>query len=270
MKRLLSVLLSYILLLPTMAQADVDVTNTDPTLSAIAKQLPNAKLKNMHNLVEKIAQTSAPQTRDILQFMLEGELYYLKSNKTLVRAVKAENAKYTLTSIMTDETFEPVSKSSIRKIKTNNRLRGNIRSYLAELDLTSKDKDTRIAAVKQLLDNASSDGLAAVKRLLPKEQDDDVRELMNVTLALDQLKTGDHEEQLAAITQLSDTLEPEVNNVMVAMLASLPESKKTPDQLALAKSLTKAIESIESQRSFFGFLENIFFGLSLGLSLIHI
>ncbi|TYK64612.1 urea ABC transporter permease subunit UrtB [Colwellia echini] len=289
MKRIFSVLLSYITLsciislqalaspedvapstTPSAIQASVEVATTqaNSALSKLVQQLPGTKLKKMPQMVEKLANTRNKKTRDILQFLMDGDLYYLKAEKTVVRAISIENGRYALTNALSDEILAPVKKSKLRKVKTNNQLRGDIRSYIAKIDLTDEDKNVRMDAVKQLLDNPSKSGLLAVQELVTQEQDKDVRELMNTTLLLNQLKTGDHAQKMAAITQLQDTLEPAVNNTMVKMLAALPEKNKTPAQKALAKSLTKVINAIDDKRNFFGVVENIFFGLSLGSVLL--
>ena len=276
MKRIFSVLLSCLLLCSiTTWQAHAETVsdakssiNTEAALPLLVKQLPKTKLNKMSVLVDKIAATQHAKTRDILQFMLDGDLYYLKANKIIVQALKTEDGSYALTEVLTGAELAPVKKSKISKVKTNNRLRGTIRSAIAKLDLTNPIKSIRLAAVKQLLDNPSDSGLLAVKELISQEQDDDVRTKMNVTLLLDQLKVGNHGEKIAAIKQLEDTLEPAVKNTMVNMLAALPEKGKTEEQKALAKSLQKVISNIEDKRSFFEVVENIFFGLSLGSVLL--
>ncbi|MDO6489508.1 urea ABC transporter permease subunit UrtB [Colwellia sp. 6_MG-2023] len=271
MKRLFSVLLSCIIswqaLANTQDMSTVESTHTDSTLSQLVNQLPTTKLNKMSPLLEKIAETRNDKTRGVLKAMMEGDLYYLKTDKTVVLALKEESL-YSITNILTAEALAPVKKSKLRKVKTNNRLRGDIRSFIAKIDLTDPNKAVREQAVKQLLDNPSKSGLAAIQSLITTETDDEVRELMNITLLLNQLKTGTHHEVMAAITQLEDTLEPSVNNTMVKMLAALPANNKTPEQKALAASLTKVISSIEDKRSFFGIIENIFFGLSLGSVLL--
>ena len=272
MTRIFSVLLSCIISWQTLANTQdintVTSANTDSTLAVLVKQLPKTKLNKMAPLVDKIAKITHGNTRDILQFMLSGELYYLKTNKTVVRAIEGENSLYKLTDVLTTKPLASVKKSGLRKVKTNNRLRGNIRNYIANIDLTNKDKNIRIQAVKQLLDNPSVTALLAVKGLITKEKDKDVRELMNITLLVNQLKTGTHAEKIAAITQLENTLEPAVKNTMVKILQVLPAENKTPEQKALALSLRKVISNIEDKRSFFEVIENIFFGISLGSVLL--
>jgi urea transport system permease protein len=272
MKRIFSVLLSCIISWQALANTqDIGTnksTDTDLTLSQLVQKLPITKLNKMAPLVKKIAHTDNEKKRNILQFMMEGDLYYIRANKTVVRALKIENSLYALTDVLTAQVLTPVKKSTLRKIRTNNRLRGNIRSFIAKIDLTNKDKSVRIQAVNQLLDNPTQASLSAIQELISQEQDDDVRELMSITLLLNQLKTGNHGQIRAAITQLKDTLEPSVNNTMVKMLAALPTENKTAQQKELALSLTKVISNIEDKRSLFGVIENIFFGLSLGSVLL--
>ena len=200
--------------------------------------------------------------------MLAGELYYVKSNKQVVHAVKTADGKYQLTDILTNATLPSLSKSSLRKVKTNNSLRRKMRSAIARLELIHHDKLVRLQAIKQLLNNPSDNGLTAVQGLISQEKDEEVLELMNMVLLIHQLNTGTHAEKLSAVERLQSTLEPAVKNTMTTMLAALPEKGKTKEQVELAKSLSKVINYIEGQRSIYGVVENIFFGLSLGSVLL--
>ncbi|MEP4100378.1 urea ABC transporter permease subunit UrtB, partial [Paraglaciecola sp.] len=206
--------------------------------------------------------------RTILQVMLEGDLYYVKANKQLVQAQKSENKLYTLTPIMSDETLAAVKKSKISKVKTNNRLRSTIRSLIAKINLTDDDKAIRLQAVQQLLNSPTKESTATISELIDNEQDKEVRELMSVTMALQQLKDGEHSEKLAALAQLSDSLEPTVKNATSELLSNLPKTDLSTEQQTLKTELLNTLDAIESQASFYGFIENVFFGLSLGSVLL--
>ncbi len=254
-------------------------------LPALVEQLPNTKLNKMASLIEQIAATSTPQVSNILQPLMDGDLYYLKADKRVVSVFKNQQKQYELTDVLTAEVLPAVSKSAIKKVRTNNRLRGQIRDLLANLDLTSTDADIRITALKQLLDNPNQTGLTAVNKLIKSEKDDDARELMSVILLVDQLETGSTSEKLSAAKQLSDRLEPTVKNALVKELDRISadsastsststdtESSSVEAQSAETKELktvlTNAISSIEQQASVFSLAENLFFGLSLGSVLL--
>jgi len=238
-------------------------------LPLLVEQLPNTKLNKMAPLIEQIAATSAPQVSAILQPLMDGDLYYLKANKRVVSVYKNEQKLYQLTDVLSAEVLPAVKKSAIKKVRTNNRLRGQIRDLLANLDLTNADADIRIAALKQLLDNPNQAGLAAVNKVIKVEKDEDARELMSVILLIEQLQVGSIAEKLSAAKQLSNRLEPTVKNALVKQLDSLPSNAQAdPETKELKSVLSNAIDSIEQQASVFSLAENLFFGLSLGSVLL--
>ena len=272
MLRLLPLVLLFVMSFNASAAAS---ETQQSALPALVEQLPNTKLNKMALLIEQIAATSTPQVSDILQPLMDGDLYYLKANKRVVSVFKNQQKQYELTDVLTAEVLPAVSKSAIKKVRTNNRLRGQIRDLLANLDLTNADADTRIAALKQLLDNPNQAGLSAVNKLIKSEKDDDARELMSVILLLDQLETGTISEKLSAAKQLGDRLEPTVKNALVKELDRLSTDSTSTDidsssaeEKELKTVLTNAIDSIEQQASVFSLAENLFFGLSLGSVLL--
>jgi urea transport system permease protein len=242
--------------------------DASPKLSLVVNQLPKTKLRNMASLIEQISQSQEPQTRDILQFMLDGELYFLKANKQVVRAQNTATKLYQLTDVLTEQSLFEVKKSSISKIKTNNRLRSTLRSIIAKIDLTNKNKQVRLQAVQQLLSSPSKASTAIITELIGNEQDQDVQALMSTTLSLQQLKTGDIDEKIAALTQLSGSLEPTVKNEIIRLLANLPDKELSTKQQNLRELLSSTLDEIESQASFYGAVETVFFGLSLGSVLL--
>ncbi|MCI2282262.1 urea ABC transporter permease subunit UrtB [Colwellia sp. MSW7] len=275
MMRLMFLLISCLISWQTLANSQAitpdaasAINDKSTVLTTLVQKLPKTSLRKLPPLVKEIAKTAtdanAEKTRDILQYMMDGELYYLKADKHIVRAIMTDDKQYALTDILTNKTFDPVKKSKIKKIKTNNRLRGTIRGYLAQIDLTSNSADTRMAAVKQILSKPSTDALAAIAVSIPKEKDEDVLDLMKAALYTEQLNNGTYEEKLAAITELENSLQPVVLNAMTQLLNSLPATGKTTEQKTLAAKLTKTINAIDDRRDIFGYLETVFFGLSLG------
>ena len=247
------------------ASAAVSETQEPSALSSLVEQFPTTKLNKMAPLIEKIAATSAPQVRGILVPLIEGDLYYLKSNKQVVSVQKNEQNKYELIDVLTKESLPAVKKSAIKKVRTNNRLRGQIRVLLANLDLMSGEENVRLNALNQLLENPNQIGINLVTKLIKTEKEENVRELMSVILLINQLQTGDNEEKLAAAKQLSDRLEPTVKNALVKQLDLLAEQDDTTELRAV---LTKSIDDIEQSASVYGLVENLFFGLSLGSVLL--
>jgi urea transport system permease protein len=237
-------------------------------LSDLVKQLPRTKLSKMAPLIEKISQTKQPQTRAILQFMLEGELYYIKANKLVVRAQSAEGGLYQLSNVLNQEPLNAVKKSKISKVRTNNRLRSSLRNIIAKIDLTDDNKKVRLQAVQQLLSSPSKQSAAIITELIENEKDQDVQTLMATTLSLQQLKIGNFDEKISALKQLGSSLEPTVKNEIVRLLENLPEKELTTEQQTLKLALKNTLDEIENRAGFYSAIETIFFGLSLGSVLL--
>ncbi|WP_289031867.1 urea ABC transporter permease subunit UrtB [uncultured Paraglaciecola sp.] len=266
MGRIFSLL--FLLILSSQGHALQTDSSSSTALTPLLEQLPSTKLRAMGPLIDKIAQVKDVNTRQILQLMLDGELYYIKANKQLVQAVKTENRQYQLTDALTTESVSVVKKSKISKVKTNNRLRSSLRSLIAKIDLTDDDKEVRLQAVKQLLNSPTKASTATISELIDKEPDQEVQELMQATMSLQQLRDGEISEQLTALNTLSGSLQPAVKNTVVSLLSNLQEGDLTEQQASLKLALQQTLDSIESQASFYGFIENIFFGLSLGSVLL--
>lgn len=267
MLRFISLLLFSLMSSQLFAQ-DSKISNeltskANATLTSLITQLPSTKLRNMSSLVDSIIATQDPEIRMLLSTLVAGELYYLRSNKRVVIAIKNEG-QYQLTDLLTAKILDSVSKSAIKKIRTNNRLRKHISIALAQLDLTHSDTAVRLAAVQKLLNNPSPQAVTMLNELISHEQDKDVRSAMQTVSLIDKLLHGQESEKLTAIEQLKSSLEPTVNNALVSELTKLPEGK--PSELRSA--LINAIDHIDQQRTVYKAVENVFFGLSLGSVLL--
>ncbi len=65
----------------------------------------------------KLPATKHAKTRDILQFMLDGDLYYIKANKIIVRALKTEDGSYALTEVLTGAILALLKNQKFQKLK---------------------------------------------------------------------------------------------------------------------------------------------------------
>ncbi len=268
--RLFSILVCFMLPWFTHANAtpaDKNVLTADSKLPALIQQMPRAKLKKMATLVEEIALTAEPQVKDLLIKLSSGDLYYVKSNKQVVYALKDENKMYQLTDVLTQQSLSPVKKKKIKKIRTNNRIRSQIKALLAQMDLSNPDKEIRSNAVKQILNKPTDLGTKTLVSLLPKEQDEDVKALMQTAIDVNTLINGDYQQKLSVISTLKDSLEPAVKNAMSQELESVAKST-AEDDLVLKNALQEALDKIEQKRDIFSIIESLFFGLSLGSVLL--
>jgi urea transport system permease protein len=210
--------------------------------------------------VQQIATSGDPRSRAILESLLGGKLYRTKKDRQLVHAV-IDGSQASISSALNGTDLGTVKKRKLKKITINNSLRGDIKAILARMDLSHPDAAFRLQAVGKLLNNLSPSDALLLKQLLITEQDPKVREELQIAQAIAKLHSTDSKQILAALTTLKGNLNPLVRNEITSLLANNP-----PEEIRIEAEAVLA--SIETQISFYGLIEKLFFGLSLGSVLV--
>ena len=240
-----------------------------PFAAAIA-ELPTASYSRKAELVHSLAELHQPGTKELFGALLAGNVYSRSSDGKVFIVAPVESG-YALTDPLTGKGTGTVPEEGLEKVVMNNALRRVLRSALAEFDLSSPDKDVRLAAVKEVLrsfdEGASSSGAATALTLLQaqltKERDASVKREIETGLALAALSDAAPVKRLAAIKSLSSSLNPDVYNRLVALTDPATES-----DIGVRNAAARAVRHIDSWRKFYGVVEMLFFGLSLGSVLV--
>lgn len=210
--------------------------------------------------VKKITTSGHSQARTVLEAMLNGNLFIRKKEKDLVFAQK-EGASYQLTAILDGEDLGQLKKRKLKKVGINNRLRGELRSALALLSLSSPDPEERLAAVNNMLLAIDAESAAILRRALDQETVKPVQEAMQLGVALEDISSDDVKARRQAIAILHGNLHPAVWNSLTALME---EEQDT----AARDAAQEALQAIDVKRQMSGIAETLFFGLSLGSVLV--
>jgi len=109
--------------------------------------------------------------------------------------------------------------------------------------------------------DVNADSLTLLKEASIDEQSLSVQEKFTEAIALGNLRNDDEYIRLEALETLSSSLEPVVRNAIVQLIEN--------DQSdAIKAKASKVLDSIDAKIKFYGYLERIFFGLSLGSILL--
>ena len=266
---------------PASAAPSAPASSTAPSaagdgapLAAALAELPSAGYARKAELIKQLAEARQPGTKDVLAALLEGNVYSRTSDgKVFIVAPVASG--YALTDPLTGRGAGTVPEEGFEKVVMNNALRRVLRSALAEFDLSSPDKDVRLAAVKEMLrsfdesasssaaSTATATAMTLLQAQLVKETDAAVKREIETGLALAALGDAAAEKRLAAIESLSSSLNPDVYNRLVA----LSDPATEPDA-GVRNAAGRAVRRIDSWRKFYGVVEMLFFGLSLGSVLV--
>ncbi len=233
--------------------------------SALESQFEHLKSKKASEkaaAIHAIASTGEPQAEVILNQMLEGKLYYVKRSGEFVYIEKGEDKKYTAYSALSNDTVGTFKKRELKKIRVNNRIRGQIRTAMATLQLNSNDSDLRLKAVRNLRDALDANILPTLKSNLETEENSKVASALEVTIAAIEFAYGDLDLQLKSAHVLADSDDPKI---LVLFRKALEKTAKPSE---LSSAIEKSIEAIESRQKMYGIAENLFFGLSAGSVLL--
>ena len=227
------------------------------------QEMTSAKLKAMPELVDQLIEVGGSESLPVLVALLEGDLFYIKESNVVVVATPTEKGSkvFNLVDVLTNESLEPINKKAIKKIRTNNKLRSKLRTEIARLSLSADDNKVRQEAVLQMMKKMDRNSLALLQEVKPTEKSEKVIEAMNVAIAVGLLDFGEENEKIEAINQLEGNLEPVVKNKLTALM-------ENSESQVIKRSAQDALASIESKIKFFGYIETLFFGLSLGSVLL--
>jgi len=223
--------------------------------------LLSKNLNDKAQAVSLLATNNHPRTTEVLEALLEGELFYRKSDKLLLIALK-QDRQYAIADALTGEDLGVVKKREIKKVRSNNAVRKQIRAILALKELNHPDADIRYQAVNTMLSNPDDTVMSLLTERLTLEQDQKVRDAIELAIAITRLEAGEKADRLAAIDKVSGSMVPLVRSKLEAIVAY----NDTDDEIKLAAK--KAMDNISAKLQLNSFLETLFFGLSLGSVLV--
>lgn len=265
MRHILRYLLSCLFLIsvlmspPAMAVDDSLHSLQLHSLQEASQLLIEGDFDDKSRALSLLAETSHPRTSEILQLLSDSQLYYHKKEKQLYIVTDYEEGK--VAKGLADNEQVITRKRDFKKVTLNNKMRGDINRIQAELGLNANSPHEREAAVRDLLKDITPDTVTTLKARFFIEESKKVREMINIALAINDLKSSDAVLLSTAINQLDGSLEQEARSALVAFV-----SKTESPQLK--KQAQIALKGIEDKVQYYGWLETFYFGLSLGSVLV--
>jgi len=232
--------------------------NSEPFIQAL-ELLQSKSYNKKGKAIEQLVATKDERVQSILEAMLKARLFYTKEDKTVVIGKKVDDG-FSLISVLDQKDLGTLSKSKLKKVKVNNKLRGVLRASIATLNLSNSNASKRLAAIKQMYGKINNSGIEALQQHLKTEKNDDVRSEIETLISINDLDSSDKETQLAAIKSLSNNLKPETKNKLVTL------KDHADKEIALASQI--ALTNINKKLSFYEKVNTAFFGLSLGSVLV--
>ena len=200
------------------------------------------------------------QALPLLQSLLNGEVQTV--GETTVLRVKDGVA----TDLATGAKVEPLPESR-DDVVLNNRVRRELATGIAVLQLASADRATRLAAAQALQRGADEEILPVIQRALAKEEDPEIKSLLSLTQATIQLASGDKVIRIAAIRTLAESRDPSIKTLLLPLLEKRGVEFAEPDSDIRAEA-ELSLRAIEGRLSKGEMVGRVFSGVSLGSILL--
>ncbi len=230
----------------------------EPTVESLLQQLTEAKLKDTKGILEQLEAKAGEQLLPLFRSLLNGNLYYVKESAQVVIV----NEDDSLQDALNGTVLAALPSKAIKKIRVNNPLRSYLRGAISRIQLSANAPEKRAQAVRALLSDLDADTVALISGLRQQETDAGVQDVMDLALALDSLRNQTETGvRFAAIAQMQDSLEGEVR-ILLNQVAVDNADKQ------VQAAAQKALAAIEQRVEMFAFIDQLFFGLSLGSVLL--
>ncbi len=234
----------------------------------LAIQLTSKSYKAKQRAIAELSNLNDPRVKDLFKQLLESKLYYLKDTKQLVY-ITSQEKDFAIRSIIDGQAMGVRKKNQLKKVRTNNKIRTLIKSEIAKRNLNSTDPTLRYKAVKKMFSQLSPKTIDLFRERTKVETDAATKSFLTLGLAIGDLQSANGVILMDAIKMLGGSLYPEAKNALEGKLALLKKvASPSSDIEKQITTIKAALKSIDEKRSFFHFVENVFFGLSLGSVLL--
>ena len=196
----------------------------------------------------------------LLQSLLAGEVQTV-GDKTVLRV--KDGAAIDLS---TGAKVEPLPESR-DDVVLNNRVRRELATGIAALQLGATDRATRLKAAQALQRGADEELLPVIQSALGKEQDAEIKSLLALTQATIQLGSTDKAVRIAAIRTLAESRDPNTKTLLLPLLEKKGAEFAEPDSDIRAEA-ELSLRAIEGRLSTGEMVGRVFSGVSLGSILL--
>jgi urea transport system permease protein len=241
----------------------------NPVFNTLLIQLADANFSEKAQLIEQIAALKHEKSEIILIALLEGNLHYRKEDNVAVFATETEEG-YRITDALTDVEYGEVGSRDIKKIGVNNELRQQLTLLISSIQLADTEASKRLYSARNILRNPDPLLAAVIEHALLIEKDFAVRTQLASAQAAILLVTEetDVEARIAAITRLGEVSDKAVINLLSKYTLKNDDGSFAEPDAKVRLAAVAALKKLTDEAQWYGFLENLFFGMSLGSVLL--
>ncbi|WP_243760505.1 urea ABC transporter permease subunit UrtB [Pseudomaricurvus hydrocarbonicus] len=234
-------------------------------VKVLFQELVAASLRDKSKILKQLDQHSGREMLPMFEAMLNGELYYQPDGLQLYQVKENASGNAVAYSVFGGELVDGLSIKKFKKVRVNNSLRKQLRNSIARIQLLYGEESERKAAAETMLSAMSDSAVALFQEAREKETVKEVQQLLDVGLAMNTVSTSvDSTERVAAIRALSSRLELPVKNLLMRLMDKNSDGEFKEADPLVRSAAESALKDIDGRIAYYGLLEKLFFGLSLG------
>jgi len=248
--------------LATTASAAAD----EATMARLVADLGQKSFSKKSKAIDALVATGDPRVATVLEAMLSRNLFRQTADGAILLKVKKDGG-----SIYRNPLTEAViaKPTKLKKIRINNKLRKKLRGAIGSLSLQHRDPAKRIAAADAVFKSRAKAMMAPLEAALGSEPDDAVEDRMRRALGAIKLVHGsDAEDRFAAIEVLGTYADPDVRGLLNSFLVKKADGSFAEPDAAIREAANKVLAKAERSAAFWGTVQNLFQGVSLGSVLL--
>lgn len=227
-------------------------------------QLNNAAFQKKKSAIQALGELGDERAIQVLQALKERQLYAEKYNKKQLYIAQSDSVYLDAVTLQVVDT----GTKQLSQIRVNNTLKNIVDGALAQLQLSSSDKVIRLSAVEEMAQHASLDNLTVLQKAFDKENDATIKQQLLKAIALSQLQSDDSAVRLSALVTLSEHLARDLKGALLPLVEQNSAGEYLESDAQVRAQAHAMLGRIQSQESFWGFWQNVTFGISLGSVLL--
>lgn len=235
------------------------------TVPELLKALTTTPMAELEGVLIALESKSTGPVLNLFKTLQDGNLYFNEQDAALIAQVE-KDGRTTLSNALTGELIPENSSQaqsmSLTKIRVNNALRTYLKGAVSRLQINDPQASVREQAVLGLLAELDEPTIAAIQKVRLTEKNERVQKAMDTALAMYTLSNAkDPLERAKAVTQLADSQQAAVRNMLDELIISETEP-------VVLKAAYEAQQSMQMRTKLYAFMDQLFFGLSLGSVLL--
>ena len=231
---------------------------------ALVMQLNASSYGAKGKAIDALVSIQDPRSLPVLQAMLAGSLSHWPAANTLV--INSDNGD--LASAITGEIVDEVNPAVLKKVRINNSIRGKLRTALAALQLSAPSSRLRLSSARNLIKRPDPGLRDVIIKAQENETVSTIKKELAVALAIIDVESDDILRRKDAIETMGSSVAPETLSILRNLLRQDENGQYLEGDTDIVKLARKNLEKAESRIGFYKFMENLFFGVSLGSVLL--